>query len=129
MKPPLYLHIGHGKVASSTIQAALRQQAGPLRQDGFLIADGNLDFPEDGPVDGVPVDYLARDFTSIRSALLDFAAQRYPKWQERIEAEKHAADGKAKGAVLDILTVWRANCLDLLGPLKKWFGDSTNPGT
>ncbi|WP_335660835.1 PIN domain-containing protein [Parasphingorhabdus sp.] len=43
--------------------------------------------------------------------------------QERIDAEKHAADGKAKGAVLDILTVWRAHCLDLLAPLKEWFGE------
>jgi hypothetical protein len=34
-----------------------------------------------------PVDYLARDFTSIRNALLDFAAQRYPQWTEKIEAD------------------------------------------
>jgi Baseplate J-like protein len=34
-----------------------------------------------------PVDYLARDFTSLRSALLDFAAQRYPSWAEVIEAD------------------------------------------
>jgi hypothetical protein len=34
-----------------------------------------------------PVDYLARDFTSLRSALLDFAAQRYPNWAEVIEAD------------------------------------------
>lgn len=29
-----------------------------------------------------PVDYLARDFSSLRTALLDFAAQRYPHWAE-----------------------------------------------
>lgn len=34
-----------------------------------------------------PVDYLARDFGSIRNALLDFAAQRYPDWTEKIEAD------------------------------------------
>ncbi|GKT07114.1 hypothetical protein [Desulforhabdus sp. TSK] len=34
-----------------------------------------------------PVDYLARDFTSFRNALLDYAAQRYPQWTERIEAD------------------------------------------
>lgn len=34
-----------------------------------------------------PVDYLARDFVSIRNALLDFAAQRYPDWTEKIEAD------------------------------------------
>ena len=42
--------------------------------------------PDEALVD-FPVDYLARDFTSFRLALLDFAAQRYPNWQERIEAD------------------------------------------
>jgi hypothetical protein len=37
--------------------------------------------------DDFPVDYLARDFTSFRNALLDFAAQRYPEWQPRLEAD------------------------------------------
>ena len=42
------------------------------------------------PSNGVdyPVDYLARDFWSLRRALLDFAADRYPKWAERIEADQ-----------------------------------------
>jgi uncharacterized phage protein gp47/JayE len=34
-----------------------------------------------------PIDYLARDYTSLRSALLDFAAQRYPNWAEVVEAD------------------------------------------
>jgi hypothetical protein len=34
-----------------------------------------------------PVDYLARDFTSFRNALLDYAAQRYPQWSLPIEAD------------------------------------------
>ena len=34
-----------------------------------------------------PVDYLARDFESLRNALLDFAAQRYPQWRERTPAD------------------------------------------
>lgn len=34
-----------------------------------------------------PVDYLARDFVSLRNALLDFAAQRYPQWQLHREAD------------------------------------------
>lgn len=38
------------------------------------------------PVD-FPVDYTARDFWSFRQALLDFASQRYPKWQDRLEAD------------------------------------------
>jgi hypothetical protein len=44
------------------------------------------DCPEEPMVD-FPVDYLARDFVSIRGALLDFAAQRYPRWTETIEAD------------------------------------------
>lgn len=43
--------------------------------------------PPDEPVDW-PVDYLARDFESFRNALLDFAAQRYPLWRERIPADQ-----------------------------------------
>ncbi len=42
--------------------------------------------PDESLVD-FPIDYLARDFTSFRLALLDFAAQRYPGWQERVEAD------------------------------------------
>jgi len=34
-----------------------------------------------------PVDYRARDFWSFRQALLDFAAQRYPDWQDRLEPD------------------------------------------
>jgi hypothetical protein len=34
------------------------------------------------------IDYLARDFHSLRRALLDFAAARYPMWSEKIEADQ-----------------------------------------
>lgn len=34
-----------------------------------------------------PVDYLARDFWSYRTALLDFASLRYPDWADRLEAD------------------------------------------
>ncbi|MDO6416123.1 baseplate J/gp47 family protein [Sphingomonas sp. BIUV-7] len=44
------------------------------------------DCPDEAPVDW-PIDYLARDFESFRVALMDFAAQRYPDWQERIPAD------------------------------------------
>lgn len=39
------------------------------------------------PQPDFPVDYLARDFVSLRNALLDFAAQRYPQWTSPIEAD------------------------------------------
>jgi hypothetical protein len=42
--------------------------------------------PPDAPVD-FPVDYTARDFWSLRAALLEFAGQRYPAWQDRLEAD------------------------------------------
>jgi hypothetical protein len=34
-----------------------------------------------------PVDYLARDFESFRSALFDFARQRHPDWTDSVEAD------------------------------------------
>ncbi len=40
--------------------------------------------PEDELVD-YPVNYLARDFWSIRQALLDFASDRHPDWKDRLE--------------------------------------------
>jgi hypothetical protein len=44
------------------------------------------DCPPEELVD-FPVDYQARDFHSFRRALLDFASQRYPDWQDRLEAD------------------------------------------
>jgi len=42
--------------------------------------------PPETPVD-FPVDYTARDFWSLRAALLEFAGRRYPNWQDRLEAD------------------------------------------
>src|SRR6266446_2484345 len=42
--------------------------------------------PDDRWVD-FPVNYLARDFWSFRQALLDFASECYPDWQDRLEAD------------------------------------------
>lgn len=44
------------------------------------------DCPDEAEVD-FPVDYQARDFWSFRRALTDFAALRYPDWQDRLEAD------------------------------------------
>jgi len=41
----------------------------------------------DVPSVDFPVDYRARDFWSFRQALLDFAAARYPDWQDRSVAD------------------------------------------
>ncbi|WLB91318.1 hypothetical protein [Bradyrhizobium japonicum] len=43
--------------------------------------------PDESLVD-FPVDYLARDFVSLRNALMDFAAQKYPLYRERIPADQ-----------------------------------------
>jgi len=42
--------------------------------------------PPDERVD-FSVDYRARDYRSYRTALLDFAAQRHPAWQDRLAAD------------------------------------------
>jgi hypothetical protein len=47
---------------------------------------GEPDCAPDERVD-YPVDYRARDFWSFRQALIDFAAARYPDWQDRVEAD------------------------------------------
>jgi hypothetical protein len=40
----------------------------------------------EGAID-FPVDYRARDFWSLRQELIDFASERYPGWQDRLEAD------------------------------------------
>ncbi|MDJ0802844.1 MAG: hypothetical protein QNI97_08225 [Desulfobacterales bacterium] len=46
--------------------------------DPSCVSEDRVDFA---------VDYGARDYDSFRRALLDFAAQRYPRWQDRIAAD------------------------------------------
>jgi hypothetical protein len=55
------------------------------------LFDCDVDCTPD-PIDGVdyPVDYLARDFESFRTALLAFAAARYPRWETAIVADQAA---------------------------------------
>ncbi len=54
--------------------------------DGSDCLPSEVNCPSEELVD-FPVDYLARDFTSFREALLDYAAQRHPQWQLPIEAD------------------------------------------
>jgi hypothetical protein len=49
-------------------------------------APATTECPPETPVD-FPIDYSARDFWSFRGALLDFASQRYPGWQDRLVAD------------------------------------------
>jgi hypothetical protein len=56
--------------------------------------------PPDSVVD-FPVDYTARDFWSFRRAILEFAAQRYPNWQDRLEADVGVMLAEAMSALGD----------------------------
>jgi hypothetical protein len=51
-----------------------------------------------------PIDYLAKDFRSFRSALLDFSSLRYPAWAERSEADFGMMFLEALSAVADDLS-------------------------
>ena len=54
-----------------------------------------------------PVDYQARDFWSIRTALLDFASQRYPRWADRLEADAAVMLVEAMSALGDELSYYQ----------------------
>ena len=58
--------------------------------------------PPDGPQ--VPIDYLAKDFTSFKQALSDFSRLRYPLWVERSEADVGVMLMEALSAVADELS-------------------------
>jgi hypothetical protein len=51
-----------------------------------------------------PIDYLARDFVSLRNALLDYASQRYPQWVEKIEADAGVMLSEVMAALGDELS-------------------------
>lgn len=52
------IHIGHAKCASTTLQAALGANLDALRARGAVVADRQLRFPTEGPVDGPPTFYI-----------------------------------------------------------------------
>ncbi|HEB53006.1 MAG TPA: hypothetical protein ENI87_07125 [bacterium] len=83
MRHPLYLHIGHPKTASSTIQAAIAQNVDALRAEGFLVANAQMQFDEQGPQRGMPVQYVA-DMIERREAGLAAALQRFHELGERL---------------------------------------------
>lgn len=60
MKPRLYLHIGHSKVASSSIQAFLDANIAAIRAKAGLVADLEFRFPTTGPIKANPVGALQR---------------------------------------------------------------------
>jgi len=62
--------------------------------------------PPEAAVD-FPVDYQARDFWSLRTALLDFASQRYPRWVDRLEADAAMMLAEVMAAVGDELAYYQ----------------------
>ena len=58
--------------------------------------------PDDTPVP--PIDYLSRDFQSLRQALLGFSSLRYPNWMERSEADFGLVIAEILSAVGDELS-------------------------
>ena len=58
VKPKLFLHIGHSKVASTSIQDFLEANLDSLRAKGFLVADNDFAFPEKGAAAANPVGAL-----------------------------------------------------------------------
>ena len=59
----MFLHIGHSKVGSSSLQAFLSRNIDKVRKQGFLVANGDGTLPKSGPCDANPLDVLqsARD--------------------------------------------------------------------
>ena len=65
------------------------------------VLDDNLEWVD------FPVDYQARDFWSFRRALLDFAGQRYPDWQDRLEADAGVMFAEVLSALADEMAYYQ----------------------
>lgn len=66
--------------------------------------------PQLCPADNKPppvIDYLAKDFLSFRQALLEFSSLRYPRWQERSEADFGLMFLEALAGVADELSYYQ----------------------
>ncbi|HTT88806.1 MAG TPA: baseplate J/gp47 family protein [Acidimicrobiales bacterium] len=62
--------------------------------------------PPEAPLD-VPIDYLAKDFTSFCQALSEFSTQRYPTWLERGEADAGMVVMEILAAMADELSYYQ----------------------
>lgn len=80
---PYRLHLAHAQLdpLSDSLLFDFKQAC-----ETGLDCEADSACPGD-PLDDVAVDYLARDFHSLRRALLDFSAARYPDWKEPLEAD------------------------------------------
>ena len=62
--------------------------------------------PTEEPID-FPIDYLARDFWSFRTALLDFASLKYPTWTDRLEADAGVMMAEVMSALGDEMAYYQ----------------------
>ena len=62
--------------------------------------------PTEEPID-FPIDYLARDFWSFRTALLDFASLKYPDWTDRLEADAGVMMAEVMSALGDEMAYYQ----------------------
>lgn len=116
MRPKLFIHIGHNKVASSTLQLALRANADAIRSNGILIADEAFGFPTDGAIQGHPLYKIEEIITATDEKK---AQHEMDELETRILAALQ--DERFRGAVIssENLTSARASCL--FGSLSRRF--------
>ena len=74
MRPILFIHIGHSKTGTTTIQRSLQIHADLLRKHGLLLADGQLEFPLDGPVKHHPLGPIQKMLGSLPASTADLTA-------------------------------------------------------
>lgn len=116
MRPRLFLHIGHSKVGSSTVQAFLARNIDKVREQGFLVANEDGTFPATGPCNANPLDILqsARDNGT--------AAQQI--FQERFRAlhtEMQAADCPFDKLIISAENLCNPRFEPLFEPVRKLF--------
>ena len=95
MKPTLYLHIGHSKVASTSIQDFLEANLDALRDRGYVVADLEFQFPTTGGQAANPVGELER-----LKAMGEAGAHEVAKRMRTLHAELTAKGSRFDKAVI-----------------------------
>jgi hypothetical protein len=95
MKPTLYLHIGHSKVASTSIQDFLEANLDALRDRGYVVADLEFQFPTTGSQAANPVGELER-----LKAMGEAGAHEVAKRMRTLHAELTAKGSRFDKAVI-----------------------------
>lgn len=120
-RPVLALAVTTPGDASPYLLAIASTRLDPfLAQAPFTFtANGSADLDCAAPVPScpepdvvqVPIDYLAKDFSSFQQALSEFSVQRYPAWVERSEADLGVMLMEALAAMADELSYYQDRVL------------------